>query len=262
MENKHQSGSEFMEISAQAFLFLKKYIVIIVIFIVAGVVMGYINNKKQVTTYSKRIVVSSGKVPYELVNALTVPLQLLIDDNNYKALSQNLNIKEELARKISKIRSDSVSRVSRFYFVCTFNLGDTALNSVISNGYINYLKNNEYVKTILSENKEKYEELISKSEQKLRQLDNIQYKAEGNAAQQLSGSYEEYIKIYDSKLNYQESLRLKNDIKIIQENLTVLSKRSALSRSLIIMGAAFFFLSIILCVVIEFFRRLKQYMKK
>ena len=252
---KTNNESDTMELLLQVYLFFKKFIILILIFLVMGVGYGIYKNKTHKTSYTKEILVYSEDISYILLKQFTISLSKDIDAVNYKEVSAKLFVDEAVGKSIVGAKTDSVSLKGRVYALTVFTFTDSTGIGGFAKNYVRYLSSVDYIRTTVESNKLRYTKILAKLDQKLKELDalqeNLNAKTNSSSTTLLNDSYREYVDLYSKKMDYEEKINSKSGIEIIRQSSSVVGARFGLLMGCIIYGMIFFVMSLAIGFFIE-----------
>lgn len=280
---------DLIEFCVKLFLLLKRNIVLIVIFTVIGVVVGFARYLFTKPYYETSLVLSSNilnvldistmqqtlnipniildvskiqnqsdKIIVEIINSL----RTYIKEENYDLLSKELNIDGWMAASIADIEAslvkDEDKKEIQNYFKIKLKVYDNTLFDTIRNGIIYYVNNNDFIREKFEQRKKIIETIISKIDEEIIELDSLQqsfFSPKKNNQFIILSGYNEVVDLYEKKQNLTEQLQSLEAITIIKD-FTHVSKaiRKNLPRTVISYGLIFFLIS----VIIIFFNILYQ----
>ncbi len=255
---KTTNESDTMEVLLNIYLFCKKFMILLLVFLVLGVACGIYKYKSFKPVFGKQVLIYSEDVSYILLKQFTVSLSNDIDAGNYSAVAQKMYMDENTARKIADAKTDSVALRGKVYALTMFTLRDTAGTADFSKHYIKYLSGVEYLRTIMDNNKLRYTKILEKIDQKLKELDGMQLKSGGSSTVMMNDSYREYVDLYSKKMDYEERLKSKSGIDIIRESTAASSPRFGMVMSCMIYGMIFLVFGAVIGFFIELFGKLRK----
>jgi hypothetical protein len=259
---RSSNESDSLELFLSVYLFFKKYFIFFLIFLLLGLAYGVYKNKSQKLPFSKEILIYSEDISYILLKQFTISLSNEIYAGNYKKVSKEMFLDENIARKITDVKTDSVALKGKIYAMTLFTFSDTIGTSQFSKNYIQYLSSVEYIHNLMENNKQKYVEILEKIDQKLKELDAIQLavniKNTGSSPAFINDSYSEYIDLYSKKTEYEDRIKNFSEIKLIRESTSALRPRFGIKMSCVIYGMIFLVLSLVTTFLIELFDKVKK----
>ncbi len=201
MQENIKNEIDINELFIDVFVFLRKKIFIISAFLIAGIIIGiikhYTGNPKyevKMTAVSviennfliydisdkKRYSYYSSEIAVNIINSL----QYLIETKNYTELANKLNISNEDAVKIISISTDYLYPVEGTaseedknptnFISITATIIDNKIIKNLQKGIENCIKENTYIKNIISQRKKLYRNMIKHIDNELIKLDSIQ----------------------------------------------------------------------------------------
>jgi hypothetical protein len=259
---KSNNESETLELFLSIYLFFKKFIILLLIFLVLGIAYGVYKNKTYKNTYTKEILIYSEDISYILLKQFTISLAQDIGSGNNKKVSEEMFLDEKIARKILDAKTDSVALKSKVYTMTVFAFSDTTGTSGFSKNYIQFLSSVEYIHNLMEGSKQKYQKILEKIDQKLKELDAIQVginsKTTNSSPTFLNDAYSEYIDLYSKKIDYEDRIKNNSEIKLIRESTSAVGPRFGMLMSCIIYGMVFFVMSLVIGFFIELFGKIRK----
>ncbi|MEI6123852.1 MAG: hypothetical protein WCQ95_09490 [Bacteroidota bacterium] len=259
---KTTNESDTMEVLLNIYLFCKKFIILLLVFLVLGVACGIYKYKSFKPVFSKQVLIYSEDISYLLLKQFTIALGDDISTGNYTAVSRLMFLDKTLAKKVTSAKTDSVALRGKVYALTTFTLTDTLGLFAFPQNYIHYLSSVPYLKNIIEGNQLKYRKILEKIDEKLNELDGLQDKINSKTASSgttlLNDSYREYIDLYSKKMDYEEKLNNKNSIEILRESTSAIGPRFGLVIGCFIYGVIFFVIALIIGFIIELMGKLRK----
>lgn len=269
----HRIGSLFTKLwnaTLYAFTVLKKRFVLISFFVLVGILGGYGVYKVTKPYYSSSMTLVLSNIRNEFVEDQLSKLVEMINDDNYVAISQNLDISEGAARKIkgmqfsnldeNRIEKDSILTGSPFRI--ELDLYDSNLFNSMEPALTNYLENNRYFSKQKRIKQRQVENTISKLKNEIISLDSLKTTVSSPRGPVNGFVYGEPIdptNLYRESLSmFKEQAKLEADLDQL-DNIQVVTGFSPRSKPtnpkllqyLIYGGAFLFFIGLITALRIE-----------
>jgi len=260
MGNEKSDEIDLVELLIKGIGLIKANLVLIISFFVVGTLLGfgyYYSSKK---IFQNKMLISSEILTESYCKSLIEDANRLIREGNYKLLSEQLGVTEEVANEISSIAIKSpltneieIGKESdRKFFHITLEVYDQEALKDLQNGLISYLENNEFVKTRVNQKKDYLKQTISKLEEEIKDLEILKSdvysgeffkKINGNAEFDPTTINSKIIELTKEKITLQHDLELANSVHVV-EGFTKFQKPSKpkLSLSLVagsLVGLAF-----------------------
>lgn len=251
---------DLIELLIKGIGLIKANLVLIISFFVVGTLLGfgyYYSSKK---IFQNKMLISSEILTESYCKSLIDDANRLIREQNYKLLSEQLGVTENIANEISSIAIKSpltneieIGKESdRKFFHVTLEVYNQEVLKDLQNGLISYLENNEFVKTRINQKKEYLKQTISKLEEEIKDLEILKSdvysgeffkKVNGNAEFDPTTINSKIIELTKEKIVLQHGLELANSVHVV-EGFTKFQKPSKpkLSLSLVagsLVGLAF-----------------------
>lgn len=183
--------------------------------------------------YESQMIVMSDILTSSYSDRLTESLDRLIKEKNDSILANRLNLTTEEAKKVGKIEIESVKKETgtnkdneSSTFIVTVSVLNSSLLPKLQNGLIEYLRNNQYVKTRVRQREEMYKTLIEKLDQEIQSLDSLKARLfSGKPLYSKSSEmmlvdptniYSKIIELTQQRINYKNALELFNSIQLIE----------------------------------------------
>ncbi len=224
---------DLQQLVINVFRFFKRYLTFIVSCVAAGVVLGAMGYVTLPPKFESQMIVMSDILTESYSDRLTEGLDRLIGEKNDSILAIRLGLNIEEAQQVSTIDIESIKKEtgpgSEFEpstFVVTVVTGEKALFPRLEEGIVNYLRNNEYVKTRVSQRERTYTLMIEKLDQEIQSLDSLKTRLfQGKPVYTKSSEmmlvdptniYSKIIELNKQRIDYKNSLELYNSIQLIE----------------------------------------------
>ena len=259
---KPNQVTDSLELMLSIYVFIKKYVIILLIFIVLGGAYGIYDYKTHKTIFTKEILIYSDDISYILLKQFSISLDNKLRSGNYRQIAEEMSLDESITRKIINIKTDSVVLKSKVYALTLFSLKDTSGTSGFSKNYISYLTSVPYIQEKIEAKKNQSKKILEKIDQKLNELEALQDKINQKNVSAIAiipgNSYQEYIDLYSKKMELEEKINQKNDIEIIRESTTASGPRFGMIFSIIIYTVIFFVISLVIGFFIELLSKIRR----
>ncbi len=205
---------------------------LILAFFIVGSALGSAYYYSSTKVYESSMVISSEILTESYSKQLVASLNRFRREDNLHALAQQLNISDPVAKKIALITIKSPypnenevgKEDDRKYFLVTAEVYDLDILDELQKSLINYFENNDYVKTRVAQKKSDYRQLIDRSEQEIKDLEELKTKintgqlfqdAKGSIVFDLTQISTKILEISKQKLELQNDLELVNSVHVI-----------------------------------------------
>jgi hypothetical protein len=254
MSSEKSDEIDLIELLIKGIGLIKANLVLIISFFVAGALLGfgyYYSSKK---IFQNKMLVSSEILTESYCKSLIEDANRLIREGNYKLLSEQLGVTEEMAKEISSIAIKSpltneieIGKESdRKFFHVTLEVYDQEVLKDLQTGLVSYLENNEFVKTRVNQKKDYLKQTISKLEEEIKDLEILKSdvysgeffkKVNGNAEFDPTTINSKIIELTKEKITLQHDLELANSVHVV-DGFTRFQKPSKPKLSLSLAGGS------------------------
>lgn len=259
MENREKELT-IAEITLKLLQLLKKYYIVIIVFILLGVISGYFFvGEKEISFKHDRIFNTNEQVSIGLLKSISDPIINFKDNDDPDFLSKQLDVKSGITNNITKIVIDTAIKKDNSYFKLSLDLKDTIGISKISEAIIKYLLKSKCISDIMKKNTEFNKKMLSVVSKKLDELDNIQRNFPSEKQVLITGeTYKAYVELFELKQHYTEKLHNDSSFFIVNEATTKIVNTPSRKLSMFKYALAGFITSLILISVIELSKKVKK----
>ena len=280
MEDNTQKYSSEDEIDLGQLLFrltrtLKKYQILLIASIAVGLGLGFTHFRLKKPVFESSMMVRSNILTETYSNTVTENIARLIQEGSYDLLSEKLGISTDQTKSLKAIEVGSVresedpSESNSSIFLVSVETTDNSILADLEKGLVQYLETNEYVKKRVDLRKQRYQALMAKASEQIREIDSLKDKLNERILARGAGNdilllnptniYTTALSLYKEELSYIENLELIDSIQII-EGFTAFNNpvKPKLRVSLIGGFGSGLFLAIALIV----FQEIRNYLKK
>jgi uncharacterized protein YneF (UPF0154 family) len=260
MEKKNDE-IDLLDLFLGAINILRTNFWLITSFFLLGISLGLVQYFTARKVFENKMVVSSGILTKTYGRILVDKINRHLSENNVTAVTQNLRISPETFKGISRIKIEDLTpteetKESDRFFVTADTYNQNILPD-LQKGIIYYFENNEFVKIRVDQNKRYLEQMLSKIDQEIKDMEEFKMRIfKGDFFQRINGNVmfdptvvnTKILELTKEKISLQNAFALANSVQVI-EGFTPFEKPSKprLSFSLII-GAfiGFFFVGLII----------------
>jgi LPS O-antigen subunit length determinant protein (WzzB/FepE family) len=249
---------------------LKRYYWIIIISVLIGCAGGIWYSITKRPVYTTRFIATSSFLSSSEINMIISALQSLHRKSDYNALAEKLKIDKKALTQIydfeaKSIRSlDNTSDNSRNNFSVEATVYDPSVLPILQSAFIQYLKDNEFVRKRMILREENLKALTTKISSEITDLDTVKASIKtilknrnGSSANFMTDPSSvnlQIIALYERILSLEGEIKLNDDIHII-EGFTVSNVPEYQSKSIYIMFGAFIGF-LVACLIIALIQQL------
>jgi hypothetical protein len=232
MSNSSGDEVDLKDIAVKVIRYFLSHFNFIVICILLGTGFGTIFYELAPTRFESKMVVMSDILRESYSDLITEDLSLLIKEKNDSVLAAKLNITREEARDIKSIELEGVSKDiasmngEETIFIISVEVGNKKVLMKLQDGLINFLRNNEFVKTRVKQREQKYNILIDKIGNEIKSLDSLKRRLFNHKPVYSSSSemmlvdptniYSTIIDLTKQQIDLKNALELFNSIQLIE----------------------------------------------
>ena len=205
--------------------FFRNYALLIAIFSIIGVALGYTLYKLSPKQYASSMLLHS----YTLTNTEQINIienwNDLLTNQEYITLGERLNCSSSLVKKITNISTIEIQKVfsenNPNGFEVSVLVTDNAILDSLQQGIIYGLDNSEYMKARLATKRYNFTQLIEKVKIEIGKLDSTKKNIESNIQHassyilDISGINTQKISLEEKLLNYEEQLKFMNAVLVL-----------------------------------------------
>jgi LPS O-antigen subunit length determinant protein (WzzB/FepE family) len=224
---------DLQELAIRILRYFRKHFWFIFLSSALGSIAGLVGYNLLPPAYESEMIVMSDILTESYSNRLTESLDRLIREENDSILSVRLGLRIEEAKQIKAIEIESIkqkvtsdSELEPSTFVITVATGRKELFPRLEEGIVNYLRNNEYVKTRVSQRERTYQQMIETLDQEIQSLDSLKTRLfQGKPIYAKSSEmmlvdptniYSKIIELHKQRIDNKNSLELYNSIQLIE----------------------------------------------
>lgn len=228
--NEQEDEFDLMVIVANTIHFIRSSIKPIVIFTVAGLLLGGLQYVLSPKSYRSRLVLQSSTLTNQEYIQIIENWNDLLKKGEYPALADMLQIDPALLSKVASIHADDIlklnTQTNRIGFFVDVVVNDTAALVPLQKGILSGLEHNAYVKVRLETTKARLQFMVEKVKTEIGRLDSTRLSIE-NAIKHRSGTASPFIvnvadintqliELNEKLLEYEESLKFANPVQVVQ----------------------------------------------
>lgn len=220
---------DLISLFERLFSFVRRYGLLIAIFTIIGIMLGYASYKSSAKRYASTLLLHS----FILTNTEQINIienwNDLLRNGEYTALGERLHCDPQILKKVSKV---TAAEIQKLYvqnnpngFRVDVLVKDNSVLDTLQKGIIYGLENSDYMKARLASKRSAFSELIDKTKTELIKLDSTKRNIENNINNnsQHSSTYlvdistinTQVIILNEKFLDYQEQLRFTNAVQVL-----------------------------------------------
>jgi hypothetical protein len=230
MDNARNKGEvDLMEVFLKIFSAVRANFWLIGLSFIVGTALGLAYYFSSDKVYESKMVVSSAILTSSFSEALVDKLNRHRRELNSKAIQGLLNCDIKTAKSLVKLEIDKMSQVDDLkeadkFTVTALVLDQDALPD-LERGLVFYLENNEYVKVRVAQNKKYLQQMISKLDAEIKDMEEFKQKltngsffetARGNVMFDPTTVNSKILDLTKERINLQNSLDLSNSVQVIE----------------------------------------------
>lgn len=261
------SEIDLLELIAKVISFFKRRWLLIIIFVFAGMAVGYFFPQKNEKYFSVRLAAYSTVVPDDILSVMITSLQTYISDNNFEKLATELDISDSMARNIISIQNTVVSSTisdKAHYFTFPLDYPFSRLDihlqvknegAIVSvkNGLIHYVENQNYVKLRIAALKKQNEELLNLINRRLSELKKVDEKTDNSGKSLMD------VGLIEKRLNAEREISLMREIEFV-ENDPPASQTSSAKKPMIVYVFLFFAAGLTVSFILDLRKKVINYL--
>ncbi|NOZ36059.1 MAG: hypothetical protein GXO80_12270 [Chlorobi bacterium] len=286
MEN-NRNEIDLLELLIKIYLSLKKYWLILLISVLAGIVFTVVKNIYSVKSYSSSMAVAVKqdndymyaltfrefskryeKNPAEIVTGIINQADELIKSGNISLLAKKMNISKSDLSGLKSISSEfnfKKGEAPGSIVQITANSSEEGVFNKLGTGILYLINNNAFVKGKTSEDSLMLVRIIKKIDIKLYELDSLQSKFLKNGTIndliifKNNSFFGESVKLTSLKEKINKDLKNLKEVKLVENFYIPKSKSASMKVPLLLNSIIFLFFGIIIIVFIEFNKKAKSF---
>ncbi len=286
MEN-NRNEIDLLELLIKIYLSLKKYWLVLLISVLAGIVLTIMKNIYFDKSYSSSMSVSVKpendymyaitfqkfsnryeKNPAEIVTGIINQANKLIKSDNISLLAKKMNLsKSDLSglKSISSAYNFEKGEAPGSIIQIKASSSDSKIFKKLGNGILYLINNNSFVKEKISEDSLMLVRIIKKIDIKLSELDSLQSKFLKNGKItdffifKNNSFFGESVKLTSLKERINKDLKNLKEVELVENFYIPKTKYASIKMPLLLNSIIFLFLGIIIIVFIEFNKKAKSF---
>lgn len=257
MENKNEI--DIISLIVWVLNFVKRYFILIVVFIVLGISAGLIDFYFGRNYYNTKFIASSPVINNQIVYELVEPIKYYINHEMYDSVAHKLSLTEDAAKDIRKISIDTSLNQAVVIDMELYKKDNTEL---IKTGLINYINGIPYVISSIEGKRAELDKYLKDLNKEISELNELQsavlQSIEGNKANNITvdGMFNEMMLLYDRKLLLQAEYNSLQSFKVINNNM-IFDEENSLIKSLLLFSAIGFLFGVVVSSILDVRRKVK-----
>jgi hypothetical protein len=269
MSENRKSEQDLIFIFARIYLFIKRYFIIFILFLIFGVSYGYYKSSSSGYFFKKHLVISSIVVEKEISFEIIKSVLMLLEENNTSGLSQKLRIPVNAASSIMKIDTGSFHNKKNIGFVLDLSIRDSSYADTITAGLLNFMNNNKYYLKNVELFVKGKQEILQTINNKLKIIDSthensnsIYSSIRGENSILVKSSSSEQIRLLEEKNRLETDIEFGSKISVVDESMGRFFSGMSLGKSIILNGMGMFIIGLLISVFLELVRLTRKYLKQ
>ncbi len=244
----NENENNYIKIIADALMFVKKYFIILIAFLIAGAAIGIYKSFNSTTKYYKYIIYTAGIIENKIAADMVNSLKDYMDYNDNAQLAKKIKINEEATTSITGLNAEVYKDGYSRGFVVRVEMDNNKYADNISKALLDYINENQYYQ-------ENYKMYVNQRQNILDVIDSI-------LTNSMDVTSENFVILFDKKIIYEQDIELYSKAKIVDEYLYKASNKYALVKSVLSYSIGFIVLGLIISVIIESFKKVLNFLKK
>lgn len=268
MTEQTKDSQELILIFVRIYFFVKRYFFILLIFIIAGIAYGYYSHSCSTYFYKKHLGLSSNVINKDINTDIIKSLQPLIDEQNTAVIARKLNISDDAAASITRIDTNSYRNKLNLGFIIDITFSDSSYSDTLTSGLLYFLNHNEYYqknRKIYIEDKQNILAVINEKlgiqDSSLKQLPANQLIMHCVAYNPHALSSDEEIMLLEKKFELEKEI-LDSEYTVVEDSTAQVYTETTLLISILIYGAGFCIMAILLLLLIESISQTRKHLKE
>lgn len=251
---------DIISLLAKFLSFIKKYIRILIVFAILGIIAGLLEHYFGRTYYKTNLIATSPAVNNQIVYELITPIKLYIVNEQFDSVALKFSIDTELASEIRSFDIDtSISQAVKIQL----EVYNKERADEIANGLMSYLNSIPFVANAM-ESKQKYlKSKLAELNKEIADLNKLQDAIISNVQTKTNigvlysgGMFNEMLALYDRKILLEDEIAGLQSFKVVNSNMFFKSNKNII-KSLILFEC----IGILLGFIFSFFLNLRVKLK-
>lgn len=243
--------------------FIKKYILVFLIFVVLGVAGGFASFYLGRNYYNIKFIASSPVINNRIVFELIEPLKYYIRKEMYDSVALKLDLPYNAAKDIRDMELDTTVNQA---VVIKMELYKKENTEIIQDGLISYINEIPYVKNTIEGKRKELENYLKVLNTEIAELNRLQTaileqtETKKNININIDNIFNEMMLLYDRKLLLQTEYNSLQSFKAINNNM-IFEAGKTLNRSLVLFIFFGLILGLVLSIILEVRRVIRMQVK-
>ena len=267
--NTNRDELDLLSLVEGAVSFFKNFGITIIIFSIAGLLLGYLRYWILPNEYSSTLILHSRIITNQEQLQIVKTWKELLRKKEYDILASTFNCNREILKKVGKISGEEIQKLyvpdNPNGFTIEVLVRDTGILDRLQQGIVYGLQNNEYIKERVASRKSNLNALIQKVKTEISALDSTKSNVENiiNNKNQNQSSFiidvtginSQLIALNEKLYGYQDELKFLNAVQVLQNFNKLKNPETPKLLSSLILG-------LITGVFIGYFVALYKYVKQ
>lgn len=258
---KNKKEIDLIELVVWCFKFVKKYILLIILFTVIGLAVGISEYYLSRNYYSTTLIVSSPVIDNQIVYELFEPVKYYLRHEMYDSISKKFEIEIEVARGIRSIELDT-SMIKAVKI--ELQLYDKENIGELKDGLLRYMNSNPFVVSSIQGRREDLEKYLNLLNNEISDLNSLQVSVlksleNGNSDRWISagGMFNEMMDLSDKKLKILNDYNTLQYFSVLDNNM-VFEAQKNLMKNLFVFTFIGVVIGFMLSIVLEISRLVRK----
>ncbi len=262
VENKE---IDLLGLITNSVLFLRKYFILILIFLTVGLTIGAVEFFYGRNYYRTNLIASSPVVNKQIIYEIADPINYFVSNEIYDSVASELNIDIESAKSIRNMDLDTSINEA---VVITLDLYNKDFINEIQIGLMNYFNEIPYIKSTIVKRRLEIENYLALLDKEIEDLNEMQQavlnninKEDGQKMVSAGGLFNEIVIIYEKKIELENEYNSLHAFTLINDNVVFIAQKS-LKKNMIIYGILGLILGLLIAGAFEINKQIRTKMRK
>ena len=238
--------------------FIKRRLLLLIISIIIGIIIGLTISFITQKSYKTNFFINSSIISKNLLYQSFSPLKINLKNKNIDFLEEKLNIDKKTIEQLADFSVDTT--IDKNSLRINLELYDKKALTPISNGFVYYINNLNFVKGSISVERENLKKFIAEIDSQLNNLKHTQNllinKLNGNGngnlqIDNIGNINQTYVNIYQKRLELQKQFNETNQIFLYNDISEDFVNQNSLIKNVILYIVVFLFIGFIIALYLE-----------